>query len=963
MLLDDLLRIQQSLRRGRDVADARLRGYGGMLAGGIAGEIPRGYGMLANLAATGDINQAVDYGNRVGEQFMPEMNPQVMQDMQQAAPMIQGAGDWANNAAINVEQFTGAMDEQFPALKHVPGQPFWGGQKERESVWPSFELGAELAGVDWAGKGLKSVSRALPNIEDMNWNPRNPMNAQAGMVAWHGSPHKHSGLLDPTKIGTGEGAQAYGYGHYLAENPDVAGTYSKQVPASGGSILIDGKPASEVTEKGSKLATQFYEDIGGNYDVALKNLKGRAKWQGGEHIDAYEWLKNNQSRISRQEGSLYEYDLPDNVIDDMLDWDAPLSEQPEKVQRILKSLDGKPDSPYEFGYQAMLDNDFTGGDLYENFGRQTEFTTDLVPRTGSPSLEEIGDIRLPPKQVSKKLQQLGIPGIKYYDGGSRAAGEGTRNFVIFPGNEDLVKPLTRNDLVKPLTRNGEPLQSKSLGEVMKGQGGYIGTTNTATDDIVAATQKQGGYTINPNTGKTPSGGIMVGGFGDELVTDQLTSGLLGDYIQRNQSLLADPDSYLGTWVDDGKTYLDISRSMPNTTRANTDLARQAGFGNDRIALWDIGKGSEVAVPGARFKQYPETDAPEIKFNKDGSTYQSKKLTQEGERTRELRQSAQQDIDEGIAPEYFPVSERYYADPSSYGDSFDTKQILPKKQETTDAWTLKYDTPEARQNLTEAFEIGNADPGSTQWYAMGQLQDAFIDEFGLEEGLKRFKTQFADSMAATTGGAPPTDNLLMAHYMNTLKEQGLPLTDKSYELPYPIGAGQYGLKNLQTADKLLRGSEGITPTGHPKRYSFDRNFLGDLSKSTIDEQMMGGFGVTNTKGTPLKSPNYYGIPEKVLEDMANGMGLPVAEAQDAMWAGLKAMKAAKKAGVPVSEVAPHGKPMIAHVNEMLYRTSKVTGETMDEVLNRFLHSKGAMYSGLLGAPVAAGMLNQEQQQNY
>jgi hypothetical protein len=45
-----------------------------------------------------------------------------------------------------------------------------------------------------------------------------------GATAWHGSPH----LFDKFKneaIGTGEGAQAYGHGLYLAENPDVAKTY------------------------------------------------------------------------------------------------------------------------------------------------------------------------------------------------------------------------------------------------------------------------------------------------------------------------------------------------------------------------------------------------------------------------------------------------------------------------------------------------------------------------------------------------------------------------------------------------------------------------------------------------------------------------------------------------------------------------------------------------------------------
>lgn len=44
-----------------------------------------------------------------------------------------------------------------------------------------------------------------------------------GMNVWHGSPHRFAptkenplGAFDAAKIGSGEGAQAYGYGHYLA---------------------------------------------------------------------------------------------------------------------------------------------------------------------------------------------------------------------------------------------------------------------------------------------------------------------------------------------------------------------------------------------------------------------------------------------------------------------------------------------------------------------------------------------------------------------------------------------------------------------------------------------------------------------------------------------------------------------------------------------------------------------------
>ena len=42
------------------------------------------------------------------------------------------------------------------------------------------------------------------------------------------------------------------------------------------------------------------------------------------------------------------------------------------------------------------------------------------------------------------LSKFGIPGIKYLDAGSRGAGGfGTRNFVVFPGEEDKLKILER----------------------------------------------------------------------------------------------------------------------------------------------------------------------------------------------------------------------------------------------------------------------------------------------------------------------------------------------------------------------------------------------------------------------------------------------------------------------------------------------------------------------------------------
>ena len=48
-----------------------------------------------------------------------------------------------------------------------------------------------------------------------------------------------------------------------------------------------------------------------------------------------------------------------------------------------------------------------------------------------------------PRSASTALRDAGIPGIRYLDGGSRKSGEGTYNYVVFPGMEGLLKILSR----------------------------------------------------------------------------------------------------------------------------------------------------------------------------------------------------------------------------------------------------------------------------------------------------------------------------------------------------------------------------------------------------------------------------------------------------------------------------------------------------------------------------------------
>jgi len=118
----------------------------------------------------------------------------------------------------------------------------------------------------------------------------------------------------------------------------------------------------------------------------------------------------------------------------MLDWDKPLAEQAFDIQK-LKSLGG-PRAQTFFNQQLQKDPDYlnklTGERLYKLVAA-FDSPGQTYGHEGLPMLTTKG--RTAQGRASEALRQIGVPGIRYLDRGSRSAGEGTRNFVVFPGEE------------------------------------------------------------------------------------------------------------------------------------------------------------------------------------------------------------------------------------------------------------------------------------------------------------------------------------------------------------------------------------------------------------------------------------------------------------------------------------------------------------------------------------------------
>ncbi len=267
------------------------------------------------------------------------------------------------------------------------------------------------------------------------------LNPQTGAVVYHGSPHKFD-KFDSSKIGTGEGAQAYGHGLYLAESPDVAKTYMGAGKSIGGPAFEN--KLVKLMEKAQDAGR--YGEAGALEDLLINRNPAMAysKYSVGNGYSpetvaqAHKIIKQFEDKF--QPAGLYKVDLPDEKIARMLDWDAPLSQQAPEVQKALEPTLRRSIKPYKAvdgstRYMASV------------YGQQRPFKSESEALDAlSSELDGATAYLLSGEgaQSSNLLARQGIPGIRYLDGTSRTAGQGTRNYVVFPGEESSLRILERN---------------------------------------------------------------------------------------------------------------------------------------------------------------------------------------------------------------------------------------------------------------------------------------------------------------------------------------------------------------------------------------------------------------------------------------------------------------------------------------------------------------------------------------
>lgn len=233
--------------------------------------------------------------------------------------------------------------------------------------------------------------------------------------AFHGSPHDFD-RFSMDKIGTGEGAQAYGHGLYFAESEGVARSYrdvlSGDVSSIGDMAINTTRNPEDAISAWRQASAHLPKDVQDAVSYKLGQRLGAREILDDLDVDFYGEFNDEVAKILRSHpGRLYEVNINANP-EDFLDWDRPLSEQPQKVREALGRF------PVYAEAQARVPD---GG-------------IDLDALDGRAVLSQLEMGAGGREKLTPALREAGIPGIRYLDAGSRGAGDGSRNYVVFDEN-------------------------------------------------------------------------------------------------------------------------------------------------------------------------------------------------------------------------------------------------------------------------------------------------------------------------------------------------------------------------------------------------------------------------------------------------------------------------------------------------------------------------------------------------
>lgn len=351
------------------------------------------------------------------------------------------------------------------------------------------------AGRNFGGAKKGDTNYVVFKPEDM----RITEHTKFSIKTYHGSQASFD-KFDHSFMGSGEGAQAYGWGTYVSEVEGIAKAYAKANTAKRNTEYTVAKRAYEDAETEYKNLTNYIADSELNismYNIpslennkkklAMYKEKGIQHWvevyeqrveRGEKNIkeerkrieeyklkqkEAYQLMdeaKKKLDSIEKPKRNLYSVDIPDDTGKNYLDWDGRLPKT--YINRVNKALEASGHKTIDTLYPSRVDGKLVGQDLYDR----------LRSELGSQ------------KAASLLLKDAGFDGVKVIaqrnTGGNK---KGMMNYVIFDENNAQITSHAKFSLkdIKPVGKNqfgdvydqfkGKPKEAFDF--LLKNKDGYL----------------------------------------------------------------------------------------------------------------------------------------------------------------------------------------------------------------------------------------------------------------------------------------------------------------------------------------------------------------------------------------------------------------------------------------------------------------------------------------------------------
>jgi len=301
---------------------------------------------------------------------------------------------------------------------------------------------AAMKATSQIGKALRSGSKATKAVDDVKQGDIAkvvpPTDKSDGIFAFHGSAADFD-EFKLSKIGTGEGNQAFGYGLYFTDSEDIAKFYKDALSDSMAEtrFVFDGTTYERGSPEWKMLSLIKNKSIASAkslFKILESDLADGKPYITAEQIKRYKNILDQapkKSDIKKEQGRIYDVKI-NAVMDDLIDYDKPLGQQSDNIKNILNKMKSEVtvDDAMNLGFDPF---DFAGSQkraiqetIKSLFGKDEDVVRFLNNWAAIRGQQATGE---------KLLAKYGAKGIKYKADqgvGARNVPEtGKNNYVIF----------------------------------------------------------------------------------------------------------------------------------------------------------------------------------------------------------------------------------------------------------------------------------------------------------------------------------------------------------------------------------------------------------------------------------------------------------------------------------------------------------------------------------------------------